>query len=201
MHEPIGSETAVEHFASDWLSRAPPLGFERLWPALWPALAVLSGFLIVSLLGLWALAAGLAARARAGWRSPAAWCGRCGARAQRDALAGPGERARPAGAGQPAAASAAALARRPAVGRRRAIPATLLLWRRHQERLRAHAARAEDRAAALRPAAARSLGVARGAAAAAGGRAGRGRQHGAAAAGPGVRAATAPAASPRHRSS
>ena len=34
------------------LARAA-LGFERLWPALWPALAVVAGFLVVSLLGLW----------------------------------------------------------------------------------------------------------------------------------------------------
>ncbi|MEM7026023.1 MAG: DUF4175 family protein [Pseudomonadota bacterium] len=34
------------------LARAA-LGFERLWPALWPFLGILGAFLIISLLGLW----------------------------------------------------------------------------------------------------------------------------------------------------
>jgi uncharacterized protein (TIGR02302 family) len=114
------------------LARAA-LGFERLWPALWPALAVLSGFLIVSLLGLWswlpgwlhaaglvAFAAGLVwalARARSAMRWPdqTSGLGRLEAvnhlphqplRSLDDRLSG-GER----------------------------DPATVLLWRRHQERL------------------------------------------------------------------
>ena len=115
------------------LARAA-LGFERLWPALWPALAVLSGFLIVSLLGLWSWlpgwlhALGLAGvRGRPGvgaWRAPAARC------------AGPTRRAGSAAWSRSTGCRISRCARSttacPAAG---AIPATLLLWRRHQERL------------------------------------------------------------------
>ena len=114
------------------LARAA-LGFERLWPALWPALAVLSGFLIVSLFGLWswlpgwlhalglvafaaAFASALAhARGAIRWPDQASGLGRLEEvnrlphqplRSLDDRLSG-GDR----------------------------DPATLLLWRRHQERL------------------------------------------------------------------
>jgi uncharacterized protein (TIGR02302 family) len=114
------------------LARAA-LGFERLWPALWPALGVLAGFLIVSLLGLWswlpgwlhaiglaAFAGGLVwalahARSAMRWPDRASGLGRLEAvnrlphqplRSLGDQLSG---------------------------GQRDA--ATVLLWRRHQERL------------------------------------------------------------------
>jgi hypothetical protein len=109
------------------------LGFERLWPALWPALAVLACFLIVSLLGLWswlpgwlhaiglaAFAGGLVwalvhARSAMRWPDRASGLGRLEAvnrlphqplRSLGDQLSG-GER----------------------------DSTTVLLWRRHQERL------------------------------------------------------------------
>ena len=194
--DPRGSWTFRRRVA---LARRARRASRRPGRPLWPSLALLGAFLIVSLFGLWALLpgwlhglgllaflAGLAcldavARARA-WRWP-------------DHT----RRAAPAGAGQRAAAPAAALARRPALGRRRR-PATRLLWRAPPGAAGAGAAQAAGRAAALRPAAARSLGAARGAAAAAAGGAGRGGRHGAGAAGAGVRAAARATAAAAYRS-
>jgi hypothetical protein len=114
------------------LARAA-LGFERLWPALWPALAVLSAFLVVSLLGLWswlpgwlhaiglaAFAAGLVwalvrARSAMRWPDPSSGLGRLETvnRLPHQPLRSLGDRL--SGGGRD--------------------PGTLLLWRRHQERL------------------------------------------------------------------
>ena len=163
-------------------------GFEALWAALWPTLALLGVFLVVSLLGLWTLlpawlhALGLAApgaRPGAGalWRA-------------RHAFLWPSQ-----DAGLRRLERINALPHQPlrSLGDRlsggAADPATSSLWRRHQERLRAGAPPAPGRAAALRPAAARPVGAARRAAPAAAGGAGRGRRHRAQAPAPGVRAA------------
>ena len=88
--------------------------FEAAWVALWPSLALVGVFLVVSLLGLWALLPAwlhaLGAR-RAGRRpdlDPVAG-------ARQPALAQPRRRVAPPGAGQRVAPSAVALARRPPV--------------------------------------------------------------------------------------
>ena len=135
------SETQLEHSAQRLaLARAAASASRRLWPALWPALAVLGVFLVVSLLGLWALlpgwlhalglaalAAGLVLDAVAGARS---------------ACAGPSQTT-----GLRRLERVNALPHQPlrSLGDRLSgggdDPATRSLWRRHQERLRRRCAR------------------------------------------------------------
>ena len=108
------------------------------------------------------------------------------ARAPCLALARSRRRPAPPGAGWPAAAPAAALARRSPLGRRRGQrdPAAVASA---PGAAASGGAQPEGRAAALRPAAPRSLGAARRARSAPAGRLRPGGRHGAGAAGPGLR--------------
>ena len=114
------------------LARAA-LGFERLWLALWPVVAVLSGFLIVSLLGLWSWlpgwlhAIGLALFAAA---FVAAMVRAAGAMRWPDQASGLG---RLEAVNQLPHQPLRSLGDQLSGGQR--DPATNLLWRRHQERL------------------------------------------------------------------
>ena len=56
-HEPCRSERQLAFRRRVVLARAAG-GFETAWVALWPSLAVIGGFLVVSLLGVWALLPG-----------------------------------------------------------------------------------------------------------------------------------------------
>ena len=114
------------------LARAA-LGFERLWPALWPFLGVLGAFLIISLLGLWSLLpAWLHAIGLVGFALAFYWSlkGMAGALRWPDQDSGLG---RLEAVNQLAHQPLRSLGDRLSGGERDAT--TRVLWHRHQERL------------------------------------------------------------------
>ena len=146
------------------LARAALL-WERVWPAVWPPLAVLGVFAVLALFDLLPALPGLAACRRAGaarrWRSPRRWPGAC-APVGLDGGARCGRRRGAASSGRAGCAHRPlqALADQPSGAARRQ---TAALWEAHQRRMEAAVRRLRVGWPAAGLAAARSVGRALGA--------------------------------------